>query len=202
LWDCFKGQQGRRAETAEACCELAITTIDAKIDVLKRDATVYETQILTYMGEKRHTAAVHALRRKKHLHKIIEQLTQHRFNVEQQALSLQQANTNKEVFATMRKVTKALKLTTSRTHVSAVDDTFDDLQTYVDDSEEITQAMQTPLHSMVEMDEVALRMELGIEDDPPRPPQVTESIPFLPAPPVGIHSPPMQAIPSYEETSI
>ncbi|EME29229.1 magnesium transporter CorA-like family protein (MRS2-7) isoform 1 [Galdieria sulphuraria] len=144
-----------------------IADIREHIELLERKQQVWQKKVdaeqqkaKTLLMKKDRRGALMALKRKKILEKEIANTENVRYNLELQALTLENANASAQTVDAFRKGNKQLRKAHEKLKVEEVDDVMADTQELVEESNMISEALAQPLSGNTYLDEDELGAEL------------------------------------------
>ncbi|KAF7720735.1 ESCRT-III subunit protein snf7 [Apophysomyces ossiformis] len=121
--------------------------VDQQLKIAKANAT------------KNKRAAMLALRKKKALESNIERMNNTRFTIETQMMAIENANVNLETMNAMRTGAEAMRNIHGSLDINKLDDIMDDIQSEMDISKELSEALARPVGEEMDEDELAAELE-------------------------------------------
>eukprot|EP00871_Galdieria_phlegrea_P003218 jgi/Galph1/3898/GphlegSOOS_G2574.1 len=162
----FKNARKKEAPSAA----LTIADIREHIELLERKQLVWQKKVeaeeqtaktlLVKKDRREIVGALMALKRKKILEKEVANTENIRYNLELQALTLENASASAQTVNAFRKGNKELKKAHSKLKVEDVDDVMADTQELMEESNMVSEALAQPLTGNTYVDEDELGAEL------------------------------------------
>lgn len=137
-----------------------IELLERKQQVWQKKADAEQQTAKKLLMKKDRRGALMALKRKKILEKEIANTENVRYNLELQALTLENANASAQTVEAFRKGNSQLKKAHEKLKVEEVDDVMADTQELVEESNMISEALAQPLSGNTYLDEDELGAEL------------------------------------------
>ncbi|GJQ15683.1 hypothetical protein GpartN1_g7474.t1 [Galdieria partita] len=134
--------------------------LERKQQVWQKKADAEEQKAKMLLMKKDRRGALMALKRKKILEKEIANTESVRYNLEVQALTLENANASAQTVDAFRKGNKQLRKAHEKLKVEEVDDVMAETQELVEDSNMVSEALAQPLSGNTYLDEDELKAEL------------------------------------------
>jgi charged multivesicular body protein 4A/B len=106
------------------------------------------------------TQALMCLKRKKMLEKQMEQLTAQMMNLESQSMAMEGMASNKSMVETIQTTNSAMKQLNKEMDVDKVEDLVDDLRENIDNSNEISEILASPVGDLADLDDDSILNEL------------------------------------------
>jgi len=188
--------KGGKTKTAQTPQE-AIQQLRDVEDVLNKKVEHLESRINEETAIARRDArtnkrnALNALKRKKRLEKNLQQIDGTLTTLEYQREALQNAATNSQAFTALQSATSALKNVHKELDVDSVQDIMDELAEQHELSNEIANAISSPVGFQADIDERELEDELAqLEQESLREQMTQVNLPSVPAHPVPAYSQP------------
>ena len=100
------------------------------------------------------------LKRKKMLEKQVEQLTAQMMNLESQSMAMEGMASNKSMVETVQVTNSAMKQLQKEMNVDKVEDLVDDLRENIDNNNEISDILASPVGDLADLDDDSILNEL------------------------------------------